>query len=67
MNTMRVQLTAQSIITCGNWDAFCELKGVHPHAMNEGLLGGGEWFTFTGEDIKTIGMCHYVKNRLSDN
>jgi hypothetical protein len=44
---MRIVVTLREVLYNGNWDKFCELKGLNPWCINEGLADGSEEYTLT--------------------
>jgi len=53
---MKIILTAQEILDRGIWDEFCEMKGINPWAMNEGLIDSDEEFIFSEQEAKELGL-----------
>jgi len=53
---MKIILTAQEILDRGVWDEFCEMKGINPWAINEGLMDSDEEFIFTEKDAEKLGL-----------
>lgn len=58
---MKVTITAREILDKGNWDAFCELKGLNPWCINEGLMDAGEEFSLTLAEIRQIGLGRFLQ------
>lgn len=53
---MKVILTADEIVDSGQWETFCEKRGINLWAINEGLMSGNEEFTFTVDELRDLGI-----------
>ena len=53
---MTITVTAEEILDGGNWEDFCDDRGINPWAINEGLMDYDEKFTFTEEEAKKYGL-----------
>ncbi len=53
---MKVSVTAEEIIDRGVWDKVCELKGLNPWCVNEGLMDSDEYITLSLEEAQKIGI-----------
>ena len=62
---MKIIVTANEILDKGNWDAFCELKGINPWCVNEGLMVYSEEFSLTPDEIRQIGMSSLLHTEKS--
>jgi hypothetical protein len=49
-----VTVTAGEILDKGDWDVFCDLKGLNPWCINEGLMESSEKFTLTLEEARQV-------------
>lgn len=51
---MRVILTAREIMDRGIWDEFCQLRGINPYGMKEGLMDSSDEFSFTEDEAVNL-------------
>ncbi len=58
---MKFVLTYSEILDKGNWDKFCELKGLNPYCMNEGLADSNEEVELTIEQIKQYDLSDLLE------
>ncbi len=53
---MKVSVTAEELIDRGVWDEVCELKGLNPWCVNEGLMDSDEYITLSLEEAQKLGI-----------
>jgi len=53
---MKIQLTAREMLFSDCWDNFCQIYGIDPYAINDGLLDPDTTFSFTLEEANQIGI-----------
>lgn len=53
---MKIIVTVEELIDLSAWEEFCELKGLNPYALREGLIDSEEEFTLTIEEAKRLGF-----------
>ena len=53
---MKIKITFGEILDAGAWDAFCDLRGVNPWCMNEGLATRKTETELTPEEALMIGL-----------
>jgi hypothetical protein len=53
---MQIIITAREALNRGIWDDVCELKGINPWALNEGLMSSKDEITLTQEEAKKLGL-----------
>lgn len=53
---MKYVLEVREIMDRGLWDRVCDLRGINPWAVNEGLMDAGEELTFTDEEAHRLGL-----------
>ena len=53
---MKIVVTASEMINEGNWDSYCEDKGINPWAVNEGLMDSDEEITLTVDEAEKYGL-----------
>jgi len=53
---MTITVSFGEILDHGLWDDFCELKGLNPWILNEGMASDTETVTLTLEEAKKIGL-----------
>ena len=53
---MKIILTANELLDRDIWDEFCEMRGINPWAVNEGLMDSDEEFTFTEKEAEELGL-----------
>ena len=63
---MKIIVTAREILDRGDWDAFCELFGINPWAINEGLMEPSEEFTLTIKQARKISYRFPANLRKDD-
>jgi hypothetical protein len=51
-----VAATAGSLLDKGAWEQACDMLGLNPWAVNEGLLDRDERLTFTIEQARELGL-----------
>ncbi len=52
---IEITLTARELIDRGIWCIICELRGINPYAVAEGLIDMDEEFVLDKEEIKELG------------
>ena len=53
---MKVVVTVEELIQKDVWDKFCEIYGLNPYSLNEGLVQVGESFELSLEQAVKIGL-----------
>lgn len=53
---MKIIYTARELITLGVWDKVCEMRGINPYCVNEGLMDSSEEIVFTEPEAKSLGL-----------
>jgi len=53
---MKYIITANDALERGCWDKLCEMFGINPWAMSEGLMESTEEFTLTEKQAKKLGF-----------
>ncbi len=53
---MKVSVTAEELIDRGVWDEVCELTGLNPWCVNEGLMDSDEYITLSLEEAQKLGI-----------
>ena len=53
---MKIIVTAEELIDRGDWDSFCEEKGINPWSVNEGLMDSDEEFVLSVQDARRYGL-----------
>jgi hypothetical protein len=56
---LKIQLTAREINERGLWDKFCEMRGINPWAMSEGLISSDEIFIFDEDELRILGYENF--------
>lgn len=51
---MIINITVREIIDCGRWDELCELKGLNPWGVNEGLINTDEVIELTDDEARIL-------------
>jgi len=51
-----IKTTFGEILNQGNWDRFCDLKGINEWCINEGLANSDEKVELTIEEAKQVGI-----------
>lgn len=51
---MNLTLTPEEAVEKGIWEELCELKGLNPHCVNEGLLDNEEELYLDEEEARTL-------------
>lgn len=51
---MKIIITAREALDEGVWEELCDLKGINPRAINEGLMDDTSKFTLTEEEAKQL-------------
>ncbi len=51
-----ITTTAQEIMDRGAWEEFCELRGINPWCVSEGLMDPDEQFTLSPREMGIIGL-----------
>ena len=53
---MEIVVTIKEVLDCGNFGKFCEITGLNPWCLNEGLADGSEKYTLTPEQAKECSL-----------
>jgi hypothetical protein len=53
---MKVVITARELMNCHMWERACELAGINPWAVNEGLMDSDEELTLPGDVADKLGL-----------
>jgi len=53
---MKIIITADEAINLGLWAKLCEVKGLNPWAISEGIIVGHYEITLTEEEANKIGL-----------
>lgn len=53
---MKIVVTIREANQRGNFDKFCEITGINPWCMNEGLATGDENYELTTEQAVQCGL-----------
>ena len=59
---MKIKVTAGEVLDKGDWDTFCDLKGLSVYAINEGLMSSDETFELTLQEAKEVGMSLCIED-----
>jgi len=60
---LKITITAGEILDRGNWDKFCELRGINPYAINEGLPKDAVYELTIEEAVK----CQLIDDDIADH
>jgi len=53
---MKVKVTVRELMDKGVWDEVCELLGLNPWCVNEGLMDSSEEIELTETQAKQMGL-----------
>jgi len=51
---MKVTLTVRELLDRDIWDKICEIKGINPWAINEGLMDDTDEITLTENEARGL-------------
>ena len=60
---MSVMLTFREILDAGVWEEFCQLKGLNPWCLNEGLASSDETCILSAEDCQKLRLSVTITGR----
>lgn len=66
MNEIKIRVSAGTVLHYGNWDAFCQLKGISEWAINEGRMSSSEEFDLTPQEAYQVGLRGYAIRALEN-
>jgi len=55
---MNIQITAKELLDKGKWDEACEIKGLNPWCINEGMMDSSESLSFTLKEAEQLGLIN---------
>jgi hypothetical protein len=53
---MKIVVTLREVLNNYDWDKFCEMRGLNPYCINEGLADGDDEVTLTQEEAQELGI-----------
>ena len=57
-DNMKIVITIKEALEKFDFDKFCDLAGLNPYCMNEGLASGDEEITLTEEQARKLGCIN---------
>jgi len=61
---MQIFLTFGEILQKYNWEKFCEMRGLNPYMIKEGLANSSDSIELTVEEFIAIGGKSIIKEKL---
>lgn len=61
---MKYIITARELMNRGKWDAVCDMFGINPWAVNEGLMESSEEFKLDESQARKLGLLTEIKTRM---
>lgn len=55
---MIIKITARACLDKGIWDYICEVKGLNPYCINEGLMDSSELIKLNSEETKKLAAAY---------
>ena len=56
LQSLSLTVTAKDLLSMSLWEDFCNLRGINPYAISEGLMEEEEIIYLNSAEIKSLGI-----------
>ena len=64
---IKIKITLESILFCGNWKKFCKAKSYNEYMLNEGMANSDDYEELSIKEIYDYDLTDIIKNELKSS